>query len=60
MASLVFACPSTGREFSSGIHTDLENLARVEQIPVRLQCPICGKTHQLIAKNGYLQENAVE
>jgi len=56
MPSLAFACPASGEEFVSGIHTDEQSLARVGQLPVRLQCPICGRTHQLIAKNGHLKE----
>jgi hypothetical protein len=58
MGSLVFTCPATQKEFVSGIHTDLASLARVEQVPVRLQCPLCGATHQLTAKNGHLKEDA--
>jgi hypothetical protein len=53
---LAFTCPRTGREFESGIHTDPESLARVSQIPIRLQCPVCGDTHSLLTKNGHFRE----
>jgi len=58
MPALLFACPSTGEKFASGIHTDAQSLALVAQLPVTLTCPICGRTHQLTAKRGELEEPA--
>jgi len=56
MPLLLFTCPSTGGSFASGIHTDARSLACVAQLPVRLQCPHCGKMHQVTAKSGYFPE----
>jgi hypothetical protein len=58
MPLLMFACPSTGRKFASGIHTDERSLASVAQMPVALQCPLCGKTHRVTAKSGSFEEAA--
>ncbi|MFL5001509.1 MAG: hypothetical protein ACJ8E1_09230 [Xanthobacteraceae bacterium] len=58
MPLLMFACPSTGRKFASGIHTDERSLASVAQMPVTLQCPLCGKTHRVTAKSGSFEEAA--
>jgi predicted RNA-binding Zn-ribbon protein involved in translation (DUF1610 family) len=58
MSALVFTCPSTGRDIVSGINTDLESLSHVQQLPVSLFCPNCGKVHRLAAKDGRLAENA--
>jgi hypothetical protein len=55
MPRLMFACPSTGQEFASGIHTDEHSLASVAQMPVTLQCPFCGRTHRVTAKSGHLE-----
>jgi predicted RNA-binding Zn-ribbon protein involved in translation (DUF1610 family) len=57
MSSLVFKCPSTGRDIISGINTDRESLSHVQQLPVSLFCPNCGKVHRLVAKDGRLTDN---
>jgi predicted RNA-binding Zn-ribbon protein involved in translation (DUF1610 family) len=59
MSALVFTCPSTGRDIISGIHTDLESLSHVRQLPVSLFCPNCGKVHRLVAKDGRLIDNSL-
>ena len=56
MSALVFTCPSTGRDIVSGIHTDLESLSHVQQLPVSLYCSACGKIHRLSAKDGRLSD----
>ena len=54
MSALIFTCPTTGRDIVSGINTDLESLSHVQQLPVSLFCPNCGKVHRLTAKDGRL------
>jgi hypothetical protein len=56
MPRLMFACPSTGQKFASGIHTDEQSLALVAQMPVTLQCPLCGKTHRVTTKSACFEE----
>ena len=53
--SLHLRCPNRKTEFDSGIQVSRQALARIEQIAVRLQCPLCGVTHLLIEK-GELDE----
>jgi hypothetical protein len=59
MSALVFTCPYTGRDIVSGINTDLESLSHVQQLPVSLFCPHCGKVHQLAARDGKLSDTAL-
>ena len=56
MSALVFTCPYTGRDIVSGINTDIESLSHVQQLPVSLFCPNCGKVHRLSAKDGRLSD----
>ena len=59
MSALVFTCPYTGRDIVSGINTDLESLSHVQQLPVSLFCPHCGKVHRLTARDGKLSDTAM-
>jgi len=54
----MFSCPSAGLKFASGIRTDERSLALVGQMPVTLQCPVCGKTHRVTAKSGSFEDAA--
>lgn len=45
MAEVVFTCPVTGDDVSTGIETDPESFALVDAFDVRLLCPICGQHH---------------
>jgi hypothetical protein len=54
MGTLTFACPTTGREFESGIETDLETLHSVRSFRVRLRCACCGEAHLLPIRAGRL------
>ena len=54
MGTLTFACPITGREFESGIETDLETLHSVRSFRVRLRCACCGEAHLLPLRDGRL------
>jgi predicted RNA-binding Zn-ribbon protein involved in translation (DUF1610 family) len=56
MSALVFTCPNSGRDIVSGINTDTESLSHVQELPVSLFCPHCGKVHRLSAKNGRLAD----
>lgn len=58
MSALVFTCPQTGRDVVSGINTDLRSLSQVQQLPVSVFCPHCGKVHRLAAKHGRLAESS--
>jgi hypothetical protein len=57
MSALIFTCPQTSRDIMSGINTDLASLSQVQQLPVSLFCPHCGKVHRLCAKDGRLADS---
>ena len=52
---LILQCPNRKAEFDSGILVSDDKLAWIEQIAVRILCPLCGRTHMLIEK-GELDE----
>jgi hypothetical protein len=56
MTALVFTCPRTGQDVVSGINTDWVSLSRVQQLPVTIFCPHCGKVHRLAARDGRFAE----
>jgi hypothetical protein len=56
MTALVFTCPRTGHDVVSGINTDWASLSRVQQLPVTIFCPHCGKVHRLAARDGRFAE----
>jgi|GEM_PF-549761 len=45
MGVLLIKCPTTGREFSTGIQVDEETLARVPQEFTHTHCPHCKAQH---------------
>jgi hypothetical protein len=55
-ARLFFMCPKTGLELSSGIYTDLDTLARVAGLSVKVPCSHCGDVHTFAAKEGHLED----
>jgi hypothetical protein len=55
-ARLVFTCPKTGLDLPSGIYTDLDTLAHVGQISVKVSCIHCDDVHTFAAKRGHLED----
>jgi hypothetical protein len=47
MGVLVLKCPTTGREFSTGIHVEEDSLGRLPDTVAEAQCPHCGALHPL-------------
>jgi hypothetical protein len=45
VALLMLKCSSTGREFSTGIHTDEDSLRRLPDTVTKIACPHCGMLH---------------
>ena len=61
MGTLVFVCPATGTEVSTGIAMELETLHQLE--PSKVYCPNCRQQHQMAGikywlSEGYLLETA--
>ncbi len=45
MSAIIFTCPETGQEVSSGIDIDPESF---ERLPVReIMCPACNQIHNM-------------
>ena len=45
MGTLVFVCPATGQEVTTGIEMDKATLASLRGEPLR--CPYCPEAHQI-------------
>ena len=45
MGSLMLRCPMTDRNFSTGIHTDIDSLKLVPDTRITARCPYCGQEH---------------
>ena len=53
MGVLVLECPTTGREFSTGIPVEEDSLRRLPDTVAEAQCPQCGalqrwRTHEAL------------
>jgi hypothetical protein len=59
-ARLFFTCPKTGLDLFSGIYTDLDTLARVGKLSVKVPCSHCGDVHTFAAKEGHLESPVEE
>jgi hypothetical protein len=57
MGTLVFVCPATGAEVSTGIEMELETLQHLELSKV--YCPHCRQQHQLTGIPYWLAEVAL-
>ena len=54
MGRLIFVCPATGIEVSSGIEMDLATLERLELS--KIYCPHCRQAHQMAGIQYWLTE----
>ena len=54
MGTLVFVCPATGTEVSTGIAMELETLHQLE--PSKVYCPNCRQQHQMAGIRYWLAE----
>ena len=57
---VVFTCPVTGDDVSTGIETDPDSFDLVDAFDVRLRCPKCGQRHDWSELNGRLVEEPQE
>ena len=47
MGTLVFVCPTTGHEVSTGVEVDRSNYKRLSRTKTAIFCPRCRKNHIL-------------
>jgi predicted RNA-binding Zn-ribbon protein involved in translation (DUF1610 family) len=45
MGVLIFRCPKTGRDFSTGIYLEEDSFQRLPDTVTKARCPHCGQTH---------------
>ncbi|HYS49208.1 MAG TPA: hypothetical protein VEM36_10590 [Xanthobacteraceae bacterium] len=60
MGSLLTICPVTAREIATGIETDRPTMARAGDFSGRVQCPLCGREHELSKTNAWVCERMGE
>ena len=54
MGTLIFVCPATGEEVSTGLEMDLPTLQRLEL--GRVYCPHCRQPHQMVGIEYWLSQ----
>jgi hypothetical protein len=47
MGALVFVCPTSGHEVSTGLEIDIESYRALPEVLADIKCPHCGLTHNL-------------
>jgi hypothetical protein len=47
MASLLFICPKTNQQASTGIETDVKSLSASWRATLKVPCPRCGGVHEI-------------
>jgi hypothetical protein len=45
MGVLMLMCPTTGREFSTGIHIEEDSFRKLPDTATKARCPHCGALH---------------
>jgi hypothetical protein len=54
MASLLFICPKTKQQASTGIETDVKSLSASWRAILKVPCPRCGGVHQISVRETYI------
>jgi hypothetical protein len=54
MASLLFTCPKTHQQASTGIETDVQSLRKAWTKQVKVRCPCCGEPHEMLVREKYI------
>jgi hypothetical protein len=45
MGVIVFRCPRTGLDASTGVHTDQFSFEKMPEVQSKMTCPRCGAVH---------------
>jgi hypothetical protein len=54
MGSLLFICPSTNQQASTGVETDIQSLRAAWTSTVQVLCSQCGKVHHVSVRDTYI------
>ena len=57
MSAVLFRCPFTNKSIDWGIETDERSIASLENEPVEIECPHCGKTHKFHLRDARLRDH---
>jgi hypothetical protein len=55
MAPLLFICPKTNQQAPTGIQTDAQSLSASWKAMLKVNCPHCGKVHQISVRETYIE-----
>jgi phage FluMu protein Com len=55
MAPLCFICPKTNQQAPTGIETDAQSLSASWKAMLNVNCPHCGKVHQISVRETYIE-----
>jgi hypothetical protein len=55
MAPLLFICPKTNQQAPTGIETDVQSLSASWKTMLKVNCPHCGKVHQILVCETYIE-----
>ena len=53
MPALFFTCPTTQQRAPTGIETDVKSLRASWSKKLKVNCPLCGKMHELSVRETY-------
>ena len=54
MAPLLFTCPKTNQQASTGIQTDVQSLSASWKVMLKVKCPHCGEVHEISVRETYI------
>jgi hypothetical protein len=61
MASeLLFTCPTTYQRIPTGIKTDLDCLRGSWAAKLKVNCPLCGKAHEVSVRETYVDNSVAD
>ena len=55
MSPLLFICPKTNQQAPTGIETDVQSLSASWRAMLKVNCPHCGKVHQISVRETYIE-----
>jgi hypothetical protein len=54
MRPLLFICPKTNQQAPTGIETDVQSLSASWKATLQVNCPHCGKVHEVSVRHTYI------
>jgi transcription elongation factor Elf1 len=54
MGSLLFTCPNTNQQVSTGVETNVQSLRAAWTSTLKVNCQQCGQIHEISVRDTYL------